>query len=71
MLMPKIATMTASTTNMARNATTTTATARPVLTSSACRNAITLAISDQIAAMNANRNPIPGMSPRIAMSDGA
>jgi hypothetical protein len=56
---------------MARNATTTTATARPVLTSSACRNAITLAISDQTAAMNANRNPIPGMSPKIAMSDGA
>ena len=70
MLMPNTATMTATMTNIARNATTTTATARPVLTSSAWRSAMTLATSDQIAAMNANRNPIPGMSPRIAMSDG-
>jgi hypothetical protein len=42
-----------------------------VLTSNACRNAMTLAIRLQIPAMNTIKNPMPGMSPRIAKRDGA
>ena len=55
--MPNIATMTATTTDIARNASDHNGDRAASARLECLRNAITLAISDQIATMNVNRNP--------------